>query len=346
MKLLILTQKVDINDPVLGFFHRWIEEFAKNYESIVVICLYKGEYNLPTNVEVFSLGKEMGVSKFSYVLNFYSLIWKLRNKYNSVFVHMNYIYVLLGGLFWKGMHKKISLWYVHRQASFGLWLSEKFVNNIFTSSPESFTVKSNKVNYIGHGIDSELFKDNKFDKNQDPLKIISIGRITQIKNLETLIEAAEILKQKIPNLLVSLYGDPSTESDKHYVEELKQLIKAKGLERTVLFKGVVNQTQISRVFSEANLSVNLSPTGGWDKVVIESLMAKCPVFASNLALEAVYMGNADKFLFEYKNPSDLTYKVSSYLEQSDKQRVIEMISENVIKEYDIRTLVKKILAYA
>jgi len=32
MKLLILTQKVDIDDDVLGFFHGWLEEFAKNVE--------------------------------------------------------------------------------------------------------------------------------------------------------------------------------------------------------------------------------------------------------------------------------------------------------------------------
>ena len=79
MKLLILTQKVDKNDTTLGFFHRWIEEFSKNYEKIIVICLYKGEYNLPQNVEVYSLGKERGVSKIGYVLNFYKYIY-LRNR--------------------------------------------------------------------------------------------------------------------------------------------------------------------------------------------------------------------------------------------------------------------------
>jgi len=58
MKLLIVTQKVDIQDDNLGFFHRWIEGFAEHYESIVVICLQKREFNLPANVRVLSLGKE------------------------------------------------------------------------------------------------------------------------------------------------------------------------------------------------------------------------------------------------------------------------------------------------
>ena len=71
MKLLILTQKVDKNDDVLGFFHGWILEFAKNYEKVTVICLYEGKHDLPENVKVLSLGKERGVSKLKYILNFY-----------------------------------------------------------------------------------------------------------------------------------------------------------------------------------------------------------------------------------------------------------------------------------
>jgi len=41
MKLLIITQKVDINDDVLGFMHGWIAEFAKHCEKLTVICLQK-----------------------------------------------------------------------------------------------------------------------------------------------------------------------------------------------------------------------------------------------------------------------------------------------------------------
>src|SRR3989338_7648361 len=58
MKLLIITQKVNQEDSVLGFFHSWIREFASRFEEVTVICLEKGVYNLPENVEVFSLGKE------------------------------------------------------------------------------------------------------------------------------------------------------------------------------------------------------------------------------------------------------------------------------------------------
>ena len=129
VKLLILTQKVDKNDPILGFFHRWIEEFAKYCEKITVICLQKGEYNLPENVKVLSLGKEeisqklkvyKVKSKLLFIFNFYKYIWHERKNYDTIFVHMNQEYVLLGGIFWKLFGKKIYMWRNHAK---GGWLT-------------------------------------------------------------------------------------------------------------------------------------------------------------------------------------------------------------------------------
>ena len=57
MNLLIITQKVDATDSNLGFFVRWIEEFAKRCLQVTVICLEKRVYELPAHVAVFSLGK-------------------------------------------------------------------------------------------------------------------------------------------------------------------------------------------------------------------------------------------------------------------------------------------------
>ena len=58
MKLLIITQKVDKNDQLLGFFIDWIAGFSHKFEEVTVLCLEKGEFNLPENVEVISLGKD------------------------------------------------------------------------------------------------------------------------------------------------------------------------------------------------------------------------------------------------------------------------------------------------
>jgi len=101
MKLLIVTQVVDTEHPILGFFHRWVIEFAKHVEELHVIALQVGKYDLPENVHLHSLGKEEGVGKFSYVLRFYKYIWKYRKEYDHVFVHMSAEYVVLAGWLWR-----------------------------------------------------------------------------------------------------------------------------------------------------------------------------------------------------------------------------------------------------
>src|SRR3989344_1078070 len=157
MKLLILTQKIDINDNVLGFFHRWVEKLAEHCEKVTVICLQKGEYRLPGNVRVLSLGKPAQgwsasggdvrhwvFNRIKYILKFYKYIFRERKSYDSIFVHMNPEYVILGGLFWCLWNKKIVLWYTHKAVNWKLKLAEKIVNKIFTASEESFRLPSKK----------------------------------------------------------------------------------------------------------------------------------------------------------------------------------------------------------
>jgi hypothetical protein len=72
--LLVVCQKVDEDDDLLGFFVGWIREFAKNFEKVFVITLAKGKYDLPSNVEVYSLGKERGDSKFVQLFRFYKYL--------------------------------------------------------------------------------------------------------------------------------------------------------------------------------------------------------------------------------------------------------------------------------
>ena len=146
MNLLIVTQKADKDDPILGFFHRWVEEFAKNFDTVSVICLEEGSHSFPTNVKVYSLGKAKGArSNFSdrlkYTQRFFSYIWKLRKDYDSVFVHMNPVYLAQAGLLWKLMNKKVGLWYTHRNVDMKLRIAERYADVIFTAAKESFYIE-------------------------------------------------------------------------------------------------------------------------------------------------------------------------------------------------------------
>jgi hypothetical protein len=128
MKLLICTQTVDSQDSNLAFFVRWIEEFAKHVDSVTVICLQKGAYDLPANVKVVSAGKERGTPRIVRWFTILRYCITLRNSYDTVFVHMNPEYLLLAGWLWRLWGKKTALWYTHASVDTKLRIAVSFVD--------------------------------------------------------------------------------------------------------------------------------------------------------------------------------------------------------------------------
>src|SRR3989339_2204973 len=222
MKLLIITQKVDINDDNLGYFHSWLEKLAEKAD-IFVIGNYVGKYDLPENVKVFSLGKERRVGRLVKIFKYQWFLLKLLPRVNGVFFHMCPEYVLGAHLLTKIFRKKTLLWYTHKAVNWKLKLAEKLIDKIFTASKESFRLSSKKVEITGHGIDADKFSifnfqfsNKKKDNINKKFTIITAGRISEVKNLHLLIDAAEILKNKNFNFKIKIAGAPILESDKIY----------------------------------------------------------------------------------------------------------------------------------
>ena len=359
MKLLICTQKVDINDDLLGFFHSWIAEFAKNCEQITVICLYKGEYDLPDNVRVLSLGKEkvnqesriknQGIVKLFYFFNFYKYIWQERKNYDSVFVHMNSVYVLLGGLFWRIWRKKVGLWHAHGHTPWELKIAERLVGNIFTASKESMRLESKKVRIMGHGIDVSQFKNKNLKRKINEFKIIYVGRISKIKNQELLVRALNILinKNNIKNIKVGLIGSPASLKDIEYSEKIKQIIKKFNLENYIEFKGSVPNININKIYNESDLSINLCPTGGMDKAVLESMASEVLALVLNKTFENLFGKYKNLLMLNNEDEKELAEKIKHIMdiESEERNRIVIELKSAVIKNHNLEKLIINIRTY-
>ncbi|MCK4386498.1 MAG: glycosyltransferase family 4 protein [Candidatus Pacebacteria bacterium] len=366
MKLLILTQKVDKNDDILGFFHGWIAKFAKYCEKVTVVALgtglpceisqsdnfskrktiSQGNYDLPQNVKVLSLGKESTSQKSKvhkvksrqkYIFNFYKYIWRERKNYDTVFVHMNPEYVVLGGLFWKIWRKEIGLWYLHKAVNLKLRMAEKLADIIFSATPESFRLQTKKLKITGHGIDlnkynCEAGRQNKFD-------VLCVGRISPIKNQKLLIEAVDILvnQKNQENLKAVFVGGASSDKDRIYREELRKLVKNKKLEKNIFFEGAVPNTEIVRYYCGAKLSVNLCPTGGADKVVLEAMACELPVIVLNKTFQNIL---PREFILKNADPKELAEKIVKISNENKPQTELR---REIIKRHGLNNLIKNII---
>ena len=333
-KLLLITQKVDKNYQLLGFFIDWLNRFALKFDKITIICLEKGEFKLPDNVEVVSMGKDRGFNKLSQLATFYRLIGTF--DYDAVFVHMNPIWVVLGGPVWRLKGKKIYFWYTHKAVTPKLRLAEKFADVIFTASKESFRLPSKKVIVTGHGINTDLFRPEPFKREIiSGLKILSVGRISPVKNYGTLIEAVKILKDKNIEFSVSMIGEPALDSDRIYEAKIKSRIKELGLDDNFDFAGKISHSNLPGYYKSSDIFIHLSKTGSVDKTILEAMACGMKVLSSNDSARAFLPA---ELIFDESDPLELAVKI---LALKDKP-VSPALREYVVTNHNLDSLIDKI----
>lgn len=339
MRLLILTQKVSAEDDVLGFFHCWIEECAKRFEKVTVICLEKGQSDLPPDIRVFSLGKENRKSRFSYVLNFFRYIWLTRGDYDAVFVHMNQEYVLLGGIFWRLLGKKIGLWLNHPYGSFATRLAIRLSHVVFCTSPYAYVAPFKKTVLMPVGVDTEVFLP--IGGARLPDSIVFLSRFSPIKKPELLIDALALLKQK--NLLVSktVFIGNAAPKDAGYVLKLKEKIAREKLEDYITFRPGLPHREVPALLGQFEVYVNTTPTGSMDKTIFEAMACETIIIVSNKAL----VGDIpDYLLFKENEAESLSDSIEKiFLKSSTERRDIGVsMRQYVIEKHSLNALMNKL----
>jgi len=373
MKLLMFTQKVDINDDLLGFVHGWIEKLAEKTEKLYVVALWVGEYHLPKNVEVFSLGKEeyfksfVIIRRFIAFFRFYKYIWQLRKRYDSVFVHMNLEYIFLGGWFWWLLGKKIVLWYAHYIVDWRVKLAILFTNLVATSTSLACNVSDKKLRVVGQGIDINKFRVEspayvKTSADKRKLKacpehvervesrdrifhVLYLGRISKIKKIDLLLKAFTKLTDKHNNLFLDIVGRP-TPVDQQYFEYVKSMIDELGLKDKIKFHGKIPNYKTIEIYNQADLYINLTPTGSFDKTSLEAMACETPTITCNKAFYEYFDENLqNKMIFEEDDKGDLFKKIDNFLflSESERAEVGRQQREIVVKHHSLDNLINNLI---
>lgn len=343
MKLLITTQILDTEDPVQFSFHAWVAEFAKHAEQVTVICLKKGKYSLPSNVRVVSLGKEEGRSRTKYLKRLGMYMWQFRHEYDTVFVHMNPEYLVLLGWWWRMTGKTIALWYTHRQVNLKLRIATLFVHIIFSASPYSFRIKTPKVRFVGHGVMvGEYTPFASLSRDDVNPTVISVGRVTAIKNIDTFVEAVALVHAKKPTVRWVIVGGPGTENDIGYEANIRALIVKRKLENVIAITGFVSPEETKEWYKKASLAINLTPPGGLDRTVIEAAASGVPTITSNIAYREYFGKYGDLLTFPLRDYTALAGKIESFFENTERDVMRKELSAMATRTFSVEGVVGKI----
>ena len=125
----------------------------------------------------------------------------------------------------------------------------------------------------------------------DPLVLVPF-RITRRKRLELAIEAAALLAERLPGLLLVISGPlgPHAGDNQGYWDELRQLRRDRGLEQRVVFLSElgdphpVDDEMVAELYQLASAVLLTSESEGFGLPVLEAGLTRVPVVCSDLAV--------------------------------------------------------------
>lgn len=330
MRVLYVTQALDLDEPVLSTYHEWVAALAERVDHVEAICLKEGRHALPKNVRVHSLGKENGRhSKMQYALRFFKLSWKLRNEYDVVFVHMNQEYILIAGWLWKLLGKKVYLWRNHYAGSVLTDIAAAFCEKVFCTSTYSYTAKYAKTVLMPVGVDTGRFTSDGSEV-RSPRSVLFMARMAPSKHPEVLLEALRVLMERSVEFTATFVGSPLPEHARYY-ESLIQKNEQYGLTSRVTFLPAVPNDQLLDLYRRHTLFVNCSRPGMLDKTQFEAASSGAQVVTASPEAAVRIPGSS---YFDLHLPSSLPNVLEKALAKSTGPLDLE--------EESLRTLIGKI----
>ncbi len=272
MKLLFITQKLHEQD---AFTILWVEAWQRRGYDVTVVCLEWKPHAAMTalgrdhapNVDVRSLGKESGASKFMQIARF---LWYVSTmKYDRVFIHMTPVWGAIGAPVWLVRRTPVYLWYTHYKMQLGLKMLGWYGKRLFAATSQSlpqYTGSSKKV-IVGHGIDLSYWP-MKQNHASDPKKLLMVHRLARSKRVELILHAMAILPAQYT---LEIYG---IEAEPEYVIELQQLMRSLGLEKRVTFHGTTPMHTLPALYQTHRLILNMA-SETIDKTMLEAMTCGC-----------------------------------------------------------------------
>ena len=346
-KLLYLNLSTNEKDISLGFSNSWLSKFADEFDSVDLISLNKSSNNRTVfeNVNIFGISESEKLSKIDKYFKIKNLVKDLtqKNDYAICFSHMSPLLSIIANRYNKNKRTISILWYTHPTPKelikkIVLYMSIFFNNQIVTASESSFPYFSKKVNVIGHAIDYDAFLIKKTNISNNDFVILS--RISKSKNLELSIDS--FLKSKFNQHSITVIGDAVTDTDMEYKAFLIEKYRTKN---NVIFKGMIPHKELPNVLRSYSYHINSTPSGFYDKSVLETLAAGIYNFYLNADYDKHFDPNSLKYTKFSSKQNSLTELLNSVYEVNEN-KILEIIAyaQNSVSKESIRNISDRVLS--
>jgi glycosyltransferase involved in cell wall biosynthesis len=324
---------------------------------------------------------EIGLGKLpikEYLIEYAKELTKLVEKEKPEFIHAasnymngvvaNYVAKSLGI---KSIYEVRGLWEITRISRQPEWKGSEFYNLMSKMEAEAaknadvvFTltealkdemisrgVDENKIELLPNGVNSGRFLPRERNNTlatklgiENKVVIGFIGSVVGYEGLDCLVTATEILLNKgLDNFAVLIVGDGSA------WYELKEDVKVRGLDSTIIFTGRVPHDQVEDYYSIVDIAPfprkgipvceMVSPLKPFEAMSMEKA-----IISSNVAALAEFVFEGENgLLFEKDNVQDLAFKLEKLILDGDlREKLGKQAREWVVEKRDWKVITKKL----
>ncbi len=227
----------------------------------------------------------------------------------------------------KSLYARQSLKYSIRTAAKIIAVSQNTKNDILRFSN---LAKPDKINVVYHGIDCKkpILKGDKVSRVFQNDYILFVGTRRPHKNIEGLIKALAVLKSQY-NSNINLVIAGKSYSD---YQEPENLAIALGLQESIHFVDFVPDEELVHLYDSAKVVVLPSFYEGFGFPVLEAMLHKKPVVASNVTSLPEVVGDAG-LLVEPNNPNDIANKIFQIISNDKLQQELSKKAEERVKKF-------------
>jgi glycosyltransferase involved in cell wall biosynthesis len=347
LNLLVFNEAMDLNHTALGFKGAWVNALAEQCEHVSVITMTAGEIDVAPNVTVRSLGKERGWSEPRRLVEFYRLVNRAiaEHDVDACFIHMAPLFAALIAPVARRHRIPVLLWHAHGAVSARLRLGHALADRCVTATPASFSLPSDKLQVIGHGIDVDLFRPPQSTPARYESTLLSIGRIAPTKKVDEMVSALARLRERGRDVRLELTGSALTPDDERYEAEVRRQVEDLGLGDAVSFCGKAGFGEVAARYHHGSVFLNLSETRSMDKAILESMASGCiPVsrnesflsLAAEHGLERLVPGPGADGVAE-------AVEIALALEPGERAALSERLRDIVVREHRLEVLIDRIL---
>jgi glycosyltransferase involved in cell wall biosynthesis len=314
MRLVFVTQKVDVDDPILGATVAKLRALAARCEEVHVLALSVGRHDLPENVTFATFGASTRLARglrYARVL-----LPALLRRPDALLAHMCPIYLVLAAPLAKPLRVPLLIWYTHWTVDRTLRAATRLCDLALSVDRRSYPINSPKVVALGHGIDVDEFPARDGYRSSDRLSLLALGRTSPSKGFRTLLDALERAAERGLDFELELRGPSTTEEERLHREELRAQIDSGPLRERVRLEPPVPRPEVPTLLRGFDAVVN--PTrgqthgGALDKVVFESAASAVPVLACNPHFEGFLGDLPVELRFRSADPEDLADKLVAF----------------------------------